>query len=61
MKDFTKDQKSIAINGLVWMGNEAFMKEQIDQKLDEGFHCIKLKIGAIDFEKELNLATFNIE
>jgi o-succinylbenzoate synthase len=56
--DFTNNQKSIPINGLVWMGNEAFMKEQIDQKLDEGFHCIKLKIGAIDFEKELQLLQY---
>jgi o-succinylbenzoate synthase len=56
--DFTNNQKSIPINGLVWMGNEAFMKEQIDQKLEEGFHCIKLKIGAIDFEKELQLLQY---
>ena len=53
--DFTNGQKSISINGLVWMGDEAFMKQQIDQKLAEGFHCLKLKIGAIDFEKELQL------
>ena len=56
--DFTNNQKSIPINGLVWMGNEAFMKEQIDQKLQDGFHCIKLKIGAIDFEKELQLLRY---
>ena len=53
--DFTNGQKSISINGLVWMGDEAFMKQQIDQKLADGFHCLKLKIGAIDFEKELQL------
>ena len=56
--EFTKNKKSIAINGLVWMGNEAFMKQQIEQKIAEGFHCIKLKIGAIDFEKELELLRF---
>ncbi len=55
---FTKQQKSIPINGLVWMGDEQFMKEQIQQKIDEGFRCIKLKIGAIDFEKELGLLRF---
>ena len=56
--EFTKNKKSIAINGLVWMGNEVFMKQQIEQKIAEGFHCIKLKIGAIDFEKELELLRF---
>lgn len=56
--DFTKGQKSIAINGLVWMGNEAYMKQQIDQKIQDGFHCIKLKIGAIDFEIELQLLRY---
>jgi o-succinylbenzoate synthase len=56
--DFTKGTKSIPINGLVWMGNEAFMKQQIEEKLAEGFHCIKLKIGAINFEEELQLLRF---
>ncbi len=52
---FTNGQKSISINGLVWMGDKEFMKQQIDAKLTEGFHCIKLKIGAIDFDAELEL------
>ncbi len=56
--DFTKGEKSIPINGLVWMGEPAFMKQQIEEKLTQGFHCIKLKIGAIDFEKELQLLHF---
>ena len=56
--DFTNNSKSIAINGLVWMGEEAFMKEQIEEKIAQGFTCIKLKIGAIDFEKELQLLHF---
>ncbi|GEP50979.1 o-succinylbenzoate synthase [Flavobacterium noncentrifugens] len=56
--EFTKGQKSIPINGLVWMGNEVFMKEQIEDKIAQGFHCIKLKIGAIDFDKELSLLHF---
>jgi O-succinylbenzoate synthase len=56
--DFTKGTKSIAINGLVWMGEEAFMKQQIEEKLADGFRCIKLKIGAIDFEKELQLLRY---
>jgi len=56
--EFTDGGKSISINGLVWMGDEAFMKQQIDEKLANGFRCIKLKIGAIDFRKELDLLRF---
>lgn len=56
--DFTSNSKSIVINGLVWMGDEAYMKQQIETKLAEGFTCIKLKIGAIDFQKELDLLQF---
>lgn len=56
--DFTSGNKNIRINGLVWMGDEAYMKEQIGEKLAHGFNCIKLKIGAIDFEKELALLRF---
>ena len=40
------------------MGEEAHMKQQIEEKLQQGFNCIKLKIGAIDFEKELGLLRF---
>ena len=56
--DFTNGVKSILINGLVWMGEESFMKQQIEEKLAQGFTCIKLKIGAIDFDKELQLLRF---
>ena len=56
--DFTNGAKSILINGLVWMGEEAFMKQQIEEKLAQGFTCIKLKSGAIDFDKELQLLRF---
>ncbi|WP_395073700.1 o-succinylbenzoate synthase [Flavobacterium sp.] len=52
---FTSGQKSIPINGLVWMGSGLEMKQQIEEKLEQGFSCIKLKIGAIDFDKELEL------
>lgn len=55
---FTSGEKSIVINGLVWMGDEAFMKRQIEAKIAEGFTCIKMKIGAIDFDKELALLRF---
>ncbi len=53
--DFTKGKDSIDINGLIWMGTNEFMQKQIDEKLEQGFHCIKLKIGAIDFEEEISL------
>ena len=56
--DFTDGRKSIPINGLVWMGEESFMKQQIEEKLADGFRCVKLKIGAIDFDAELELLRF---
>ena len=55
---FTNGEKAIPINGLVWMGEEQFMKQQIEEKLADGFGCIKLKIGAIDFDKEMQLLRF---
>ncbi len=55
---FTSGKENIDINGLVWMGEESFMKQQIEEKLAQGFRCIKLKIGAIDFQKELDLLHF---
>ncbi len=55
---FTSGLKGIPINGLVWMGEKDFMKKQIITKLKEGFNCIKLKIGAIDFEAELDLLKY---
>ncbi len=52
---FSRGEASIPINGLVWMGDQSFMKQQISDKLKQGFSCIKMKIGAIDFKTELNL------
>ena len=52
---FTNGLDNISINGLVWMGDEQFMKAQIKEKLEQGFSCIKMKIGAIDFETEIKL------
>jgi o-succinylbenzoate synthase len=49
---FTRSETKIPINGLIWMGDEAFMQAQIEDKLQEGYRCIKMKIGAIDFDKE---------
>ena len=53
--NFTKGTTGIPINGLIWMGNFDEMYHRIEEKMKAGFRCIKLKIGAIDFEKELEL------
>lgn len=52
---FTEGRQEITINGLVWMGNAEEMSERLEQKIKEGFHCIKIKIGAIAWNKELEL------
>lgn len=53
--EFSHGKKPISINGLVWMGDLAFMRRQIFDKVNSGFDCIKLKIGALDFEAECQL------
>lgn len=53
--NFSKGNDSIPINGLIWMGDKSFMNQQIKQKIADGFDCIKLKIGAIDFQTELDI------
>ena len=53
--NFTLGIQQIPLNGLIWMGDIAFMKAQFAQKIAQGFRCVKLKIGALDFEKELEL------
>lgn len=55
---FTDSTQSIPINGLVWMGDKKLMLERIQQKINEGFSCIKIKIGAINFEDELDLLRY---
>jgi len=53
--DFTSGSSGIQINGLVWMGKREFMESQIKEKINKGFSCIKLKIGALDFQTELEI------
>ncbi|QDK80033.1 o-succinylbenzoate synthase [Spirosoma sp. KCTC 42546] len=53
--DFTTGQRALPINGLVWMGSPAFMRQQIEEKLQAGYTTLKLKIGALDFEQECDL------
>ncbi len=55
MLDWERGLTGITINGLVWMGDSSTMLRRIDEKLDAGFKCIKLKIGGIDFDDELRL------
>lgn len=52
---FTAGKNGIPINGLVWMGDKDFMQKQVREKIEAGFRCIKLKIGAIDFTAELDI------
>ncbi len=52
---FGRGEEGIPINGLVWMGTFEEMFERLEAKLKAGFHCIKIKIGAIDFDRELQL------
>lgn len=52
---FSRGEKGISINGLIWMGEYKEMAEQIKEKISQGFKCIKIKIGAINFEEEIDL------
>lgn len=51
--DFTKGEKGISTNGLIWIGKPEYIQQQVKDKLSEGFRCLKMKIGAIDVDSEL--------
>jgi o-succinylbenzoate synthase len=53
--NFSNFKDKIKINGLVWMGDIKFMRSQIIEKVNRGFSCIKIKVGALKFESELQL------
>ncbi len=55
---FSRGEEGIPINGLVWMGTFEEMYQRIQEKLQAGFHCVKLKIGAIDWQREIELIRF---
>lgn len=55
---WTRGEGALQINGLVWMGDKPTMARRLREKLDAGFRCVKLKIGGIDFEEELELLRF---
>jgi L-alanine-DL-glutamate epimerase-like enolase superfamily enzyme len=48
----------IPINGLIWMGDKRFMLDQVKEKIESGYRCIKIKIGAIDFDAELDVLNY---
>ncbi len=56
--DFSAGKTSIPINGLVWMDEKEEMIRQVDEKLEADFDCIKLKVGALDFEEELEVLKY---
>ncbi len=53
--EFTTGKKGIPINGLIWMGDPDFIREQIAARISEGFHCLKMKVGALDFDSEVEI------
>lgn len=55
---FLEGNSEIIINGLVWMGNYPTMLSRLRQKIDDGFHCIKIKIGAVKWEEEMALLRY---
>ena len=55
--DFIKGQR-IAINGLIWMGGLDFMLQQIEIKIRDGFRCIKVKVGGLNFEKDVDILQY---
>lgn len=52
---FSRGEAGIPINGLIWMGHYDLMKQRIEEKISDGFRCLKLKIGAISFDDEISL------
>ncbi len=50
--------KPLPINGLIWMGGMDFMLEQISRKISQGFQCIKIKVGGLNFERECDLLRY---
>jgi o-succinylbenzoate synthase len=55
ISSFSSGLSSIPVNGLIWMGEKDFIEKQIHEKVSEGFTCIKMKIGAIDFDSECSI------
>lgn len=56
--EFTAGESEIIINGLIWMGNREEMQQRLEEKIKAGFKCIKIKVGAIDWNAELSLVKY---
>jgi o-succinylbenzoate synthase len=54
---FVKGER-ISINGLIWMGDIDFMMDQINKKVAQGFRCLKLKVGGLDFDRECDILDY---
>lgn len=52
---FVQGVQPITINGLIWMGEKSFMQKQVKAKIEKGFTCVKMKIGAINFDDEIEI------
>jgi len=52
---WTRGEVGQRINGLIWMGEPHFMRKQIENRLEEGFTCLKMKVGAVGIERELEI------
>lgn len=55
---FSRGELQIPINGLLWMGSRDFLMQQIAEKKEQGFTCLKMKVGAIDFDQEMDILAF---
>lgn len=55
---WSRGEQGLEINGLVWMGDYPTMQRRIDEKIAAGFRCIKIKIGSLDFDRELSLLDY---
>jgi O-succinylbenzoate synthase len=56
--DFTRGSEGIGINGLIWMGDYESMKQQVEEKIESGFRVIKIKVGALELDRELELISY---
>ncbi|MBU6274013.1 MAG: o-succinylbenzoate synthase [Bacteroidetes bacterium] len=50
-----ENSATLPVNGLVWMNEIETMRTEAHQKVQAGYSCIKLKIGALDWLAELDL------
>ena len=56
---FARGEAGIPINGLLWMGSSCYLHDQSEARLTEGFRCLKMKVGALDFAAECDVLRHN--